>query len=192
MVVPGKKVICYCILRSRRKLQTDVVLFSLTFVSIYLDSEVKACKVDLLSYGGDDIPFHKGYKGFIKIDGRQVTKKEGSRGFTLARINDDCSVKEIKRYDTHISTQESYNLRDYLQSIPNNTRISGITYDEYADHLSSSAKSSLTNVGLNLTSTAWRSSLCFMLIKGKPQLTKQNQAFGAKGPSSLSATFEIV
>ena len=166
-------------------------LFFLFFKFCFLDigNDVEECKLDLLSYGGDDRPFNK---GFIKINGRQVTRNEDSRGFTLVRINGDCSVKEIKRYDTHISTQESYNLRDYLQSLPNNTRIAGITYDEYVDHLSSSSKSTLSNVGLDLSTASWRSSLCFILIKGKPQLTKQSQAAGAKGPASLSTTFQIV
>ena len=139
------------------------------------------------SYGGDDRP--RGAQGFVKINGNQVTQNHDIRGFRLVRLNDDCSVNEVKRYDTHISTQQSYNLRDYLQSLPNNTRISGITYDEYVDHLSSSAKSALSNVGIDLTTASWRSSLCFILIKGKPQLTKQNQSGGAKGPSSLSARF---
>lgn len=144
------------------------------------------------SYGGDDKPFRK---GFVKINGIQVTLKDRDpwevrdqdiRGFTLFRVNDDCSVKETKNYDTHLDGQESREMKDYLQTLPNNTRIAGMTHDEYNDHLSNSLKSVLSDIGLDLTSASWRSSLCFVFIIGKPQNTKQSQAKGGKGPSILS------
>ena len=152
-------------------------------VSNSKSGKVKGCNVDLKSYGGDDRPSGK---GFVKINGIQVTPKDVSRGFTLVRINKDCSVKEMKTYDTHLYSQEGREMKDYLQTLPYNTSIAGITHDEYNDHLLDSLKSALSDIGLDLASASWRSSLCFVIIIGKPQNTTQSQAKGAKGPSILS------
>ena len=64
------------------------------------------------SYGGDDRPRGKGY---VKINGNQVSQKSDSRGFTLVRVNDDCSVKEMKTYDTHLYSQESRDHRKWME-----------------------------------------------------------------------------
>ena len=142
------------------------------------------------AYGGEDRPFGKGY---VKINGIQVTLKDGigrkdmDYGFTLVRVNNDCSVKEVKYYDTYRLSQESREMHDYLQTLPYNTRIAGITYDEYNHRLSNSTKSELKSIGLNMTSASWRSTLCFVFTIGKPQYTKQSQAKNGKGPSTLFA-----
>ena len=140
-------------------------------VSNTQSGQVERCNVDSKSYGGDDRPFRQ---GFVKINGIQVTPKDESRGFTLVRLNDDCSVMEMKTYDTHLYIQESRNMTDYLENLPINTRIAGITYDEYNHRLSNSTKSELRNIGLNMTSASWRSTLCFVFTIGKPQYTKQS------------------
>ena len=141
------------------------------------------------SYGGDDKPFGK---GFVKINGIQVALKEGrkdmvGRGFTLVRVNNDCSVKEMRTYDTSLYSQESREMNDYLQTLPYNTRIAGITHVGYDRRLSDSLKSALIGIGLDLTSASFESSLCFVFIIGKPQNTKQSQARFGKGPSILTA-----
>ena len=153
--------------------------------------KVKRCNVDLKSYGGEDRPSGK---GFVKINGIQVGPKDGfgnedidSQGFILVRVNNDCSVKEIKSYNTHWYSQESREMNDYLLTLPYNTRIAGITHVGYDRRLSDSLKSALIGIGLDLTSVSGRSSLCFVFIKGKPQNTKQSAAKDGKGPSILTA-----
>ena len=149
------------------------------------------------AYGSEDRPFGKGY---VKINGIQVTLKDGfgrkdmDYGFTLVRVNKDCSVKEVKSYDTYRYSQESREMNDYLLTLPYNTRIAGIRHDAYASHLSDSLKSTLIGMGLNstraldkLTFASWRSSFCFVFTIGKPQNTKQSDAKGGKGPSILTA-----
>ena len=135
----------------------------------------------LKSYGGDDGPH--GVPGFVTINRYQVLLNPDSQGFILVRLDDDCSVKEKKTYDTKLSIQASRNMTDYLKSLPNNTRIAGITYDEYNHRLSDSTKAELRFLGLNMTSTSWQSTLCFVFTKGKPHYTKQSQAKNGQGPS---------
>ena len=123
------------------------------------------------SYGGDDRP--RGARGFVRINGIQVTQNHDIRGFRLVRLDDDCSVKEKKTFDTHFSIQESRKMTDYLKSLPYNTRIAGIA--STTQNLSSSLKSELRVIGLNMTSASWRSAHCFTFTIGKPQYTKQSQ-----------------
>ena len=142
------------------------------------------------AYGGEDRPFGKGY---VKINGVQVTlkdrfgRKDMDYGFALVRVNNDCSVKEVNFYDTYRSRRESREMHDYLQTLPNNTRIAGITHTAYDLSLSDSLKSVLIGIGLDLPRASWQSSLCFVFIIGKPQNTKQSVAKLGKGPSNLTA-----
>ena len=144
------------------------------------------CKFDLLSYGGDDEPLAS---GFIKINGKQLTTNKG-RGITLVKVTRECGVAEIKHFDTHRSFQEGVDMRDYLVSLPKNTRIAGIAYDEYINKLRD-ARSTLTDLGIDLTKSGWRTGLCFTLIKGDPQLTRQKHSDGGKGPAALLTSMKI-
>ena len=108
----------------------------------------------------------------------------------MVHINDDCSVNETSHFDTHRldSVSESDNLRDYILNLPNNTRIAGVTYDEFFHNFQDNAKDALIDVGLDLGTASYRSSICFVFVTGKPQQTKQNQAESGKGPIMLSTT----
>ena len=142
-----------------------------------------------MSYGGID---KQRQSGFVRINGKQVLqKKSGSRGFTLVRINSDCSVNNISTFDTHARFPHTGNdrIKEYLGNLPNNTRIAGITFDEFTLGLKNDAKSALNSVGLDLSTASYRSSLCFTFITGKPQDTKQSQATAGNGPSMLSIKF---
>ena len=121
---------------------------------------------------------------FVKINGEQVNVRN-RRGFTLVRINDDCSVNETSQYDTYMTTSESDRIRNYLQKLPKNIRIAGTTYDEFTNYLKDDAKDALTDVGIDLSTASIRSSLCFVFTTGKPQQTEQSQAARYNGPSML-------
>ena len=54
--------------------------------------------------------------------------------------------------------------------------------------LKDDAKDVLINVGLDLSSASYRSSLCFVFITDKTEQTKQSQAARYNGPSILSTT----
>ena len=174
------------------------IYYFLIFVSINISAQ--DCKIDLKSYGYDDVvdrlltqatfASFKPLPSVIKINGEKVIENNigNQRGFRLARINDDCSVNETLRFDTYPYLTESDKLRDYVQNLPINTRIAGITNDEYAHALKDDAKDVLMDVGLDLSSASYRSSLCFVFITGKPEQTKQSQAARYNGPATLSAT----
>ena len=145
-----------------------------------------------MSYGFDDIlpdrPSSR--QSFFKINGVKVIENSigNGRGFRLARINNDCSVNETLQFDTHLLGTQSDEIRDYLPNLPRNTRIAGITNDEYSRGLKDDAKDLLINVGLDLSSASYRSSFCFVFITGKPEQTKQSQAARHNGPSRLLVT----
>ena len=141
----------------------------------------------MTSYGYDD-PNPKNYSSSIAISRpkrRQSSFQFLNRpGILLKRINDDCNVTESSLF--RIGNGESDKLRDYLQNLPNNTRIAGITYDDFTLGLKKDAKDALINVGLDLSTASYRSSLCFLFTTGKAKQTKQNQARRGEGPSRLS------
>ena len=126
-------------------------------------------------------------RGFIKINGQEVTNNEG-RGFTLVTVSASCGTNRITTYDTHRYGAASNNFSRYIQSLPNNTRIAAITYDEYVDHLRPIARTALNKLGVVLAKAGWRSSLCFVAMKGSPDLTKQSEAKGGMGPASLETS----
>ena len=124
---------------------------------------------------------------FIKIDGRELINSN-SIGFTLATITSEGNLGEIKRYDTWGSDNASIQFRDYLRSLPDNTQLAGITYDSYDTHRATfhtEVRPILTKMGVDVSSRNNRNSLCFILTKGKPELTIQSFAASGQGPASL-------
>ena len=124
---------------------------------------------------------------FITIDGREAIRSN-SRGFTLATITSEGNLGEIKRYDTWGSDNASIQFRDYLRSLPDNTQLAGITYDSYDTHRATfhtEVRPILTKMGFDVSSRNNRDSLCFFLMKGKPELTKQSFATIGHGPETI-------
>merc|ERR1712198_72980 len=144
------------------------------------------CDVELRASGLDD-PKPRG-DGFIKVNGKTVTLDKG-RGFTLAVIHPDCSVGDIRRYDTYGSTAASTQMRDFLNALPANTHIAAITDDSYSARLAP-ANDVLTKLGVNLAGGALRTSLAFLATKGHPAETVQQFTARSKGPATLEVKHE--
>ena len=152
--------------------------------------------LELRSYGMDDANFsYHSSESFIKINGKEVFKTN-RRGFTLVTITNDCKIGEITRYDTWgddgfvwiKGNDDSSKLRDYLNALPDYTRLVGITYDSYEEFRNPfdlEARPVLTKMGIDASSKTNRNSLCFFLTKGKPELTVQSFAPRWQGPATL-------
>ena len=127
----------------------------------------------------------------MRIDGQEIVKSNYSnngRGFTLATILSDGKAGKITRYDTWGSDDASIKLRDYLNSLPNNTRLAGITYDsydEFRNDFHSQVRPILMKMGVDVSSRNNRNSLCFLITKGKPELTRQSFAASWHGPATM-------
>ena len=119
------------------------------------------------------------------IDG-EVVKISKHRGFTFATIRDDCSLSDIKHFDTYASTTSSNNMKSFLLGLPDNTKVVGVTYDEFSKNLGP-AKSVLTQLGVNAPGGDWRASLSLAFIKGQPEKTKQSFTKDGQGPALLTA-----
>ena len=139
------------------------------------------CKIELRASGHHDKQ-PRG-NGFVKLNGHEVTPDKG-RGFTLVTITPSCRVTKITQYDTYASTNAAAAMRAYLLALPKNTVVVGITDDTYMRSLAS-AKPVLVNLGVDLTASAKRTSLGFVLIKGQPANTVQKVAAHRKGPALL-------
>ena len=166
-------------------------------MNLYLSPSINtfniACtkQIELCSYGYDDPNFGQVPGSFVRIDGQEIITSNNSnngRGFTLATILSEGKVGEITRYDTWGSDDASIELRDYLESLPNNTRLAGITYDSYDDFretFHSQVRPILMKMGIDVSSRNNRNSLCFLVTKGKPELTRQSFAASCHGPATI-------
>ena len=140
------------------------------------------CRIQLRSLGWNDR--HKAEGPAITINGK-VVKISKLRGFTFATIRDDCSLSDIKHFDTYASKTSSNNMKSFLLGLPENTKVVGVTYDEFSKNLGP-AKSVLTKLGVNVPGGAWRASLSLAFTKGHPEKTKQSFTKDGQGPAFLT------
>ena len=155
-------------------------------MSISLASSIQ---LELRSFGKDDSYDFSIARSFIKINGKEEIKTN-SRGFKIATITDDGKIGEITRYDTWGSDHDCIRLRDYLNAIPNNTCLVGITFDSYETSsywstFDTEVRPMLTKMGIGIYSNNYRCSVCFLVTKGKPEFTKQCFASRWNGPATM-------
>ena len=137
--------------------------------------------IELRAWGYDDTDRKF---NLVRINGNELTRLT-RRGLMLVIITKDCKAGEITTYDTHGSTSAADKLRDYLTNLPNNTRLAGISHDSFMRSLES-AKPILNQLGVDLSDHGYRTSLCFYVVKGKPEEIVQSNAARFKGPTTLS------
>ena len=118
--------------------------------------------LELRSFGKDDSYDFSIARSFIKINGKEEIKTN-SRGFTIATITDDGRIGETTRYDTWGSNHDCIRLRDYLDAIPNNTCLVGITFDSYETSsnwstFDTEVRPMLTKMGVEIYSALYVSS----------------------------------
>lgn len=145
--------------------------------------------LELRSFGKDDSYDFTIVRSFIKINGKEEIKTN-SRGFTIATITDDGRIGETTRYDTWGNDNDCIRFRDYLNALPNNTCLAGITFDSYETSYNGSTfdtevRPILTQMGIGIYSNNYRCSACFFVTKGQPELTKQCFASRWNGPAAM-------
>ena len=148
----------------------------------------KPCKIGLRAFGLDDQ--NRG-NGYVTLNGQQVTLHRG-RGVTLVTITPECDVSKITQYDTFGFTTATADMRDYLDALPTNTIVAGITDDSYIQHLAD-VEPLLAQLGIDVTEKdqfATRTSLGFIFTKGRPENTVQKTTARFKGPTRLCVNLQ--
>ena len=138
------------------------------------------CVIDTVSYGNSDLT---GLSGYIAINGNRVVNTPSNYGtyksFNLVELNvSSCSASDIRHYDTSINigacvTTADYsdNMATYINSLPLNTVLIGVTAGDAQECLTQNAKSALLAIGVNVTGLQPGGKVSFVAQIGQPKMT---------------------
>jgi Interleukin-like EMT inducer len=145
-----------------------------------------------LSWGSNDASTISGY---IAINGNRVVNTplkfcttvclpSDYAGFNLVELNvSSCSASNIRHYDTSAKTANSENMATYINSLPLNTVLIGVTAEDAqrsltsnARSLTSNAKSALLTIGVDVSELQEAGKLSFVVQIGQPTLTASEVA----------------
>ena len=120
------------------------------------------CFIEILSWGGNDATT---FSGYIAINGdREISTPTGAyRGFNLAELNlGSCSASKLSTFDTWASAANSDAMATYINTLPLNTVLIGITSDEPQAALNQNARNALLAIGVNVVGLQNRGKVSFV------------------------------
>ena len=125
-----------------------------------------------MSWGNADATILSGY---IAINGDRVlsTTSFVYRGFNIVQLNlSSCLSTDTgpRSFDTWANTTNSDNMATYINSLPLNTVLIGITSDEPLLSLTNNAKSALLAIGVNVNGLQWRGKVSFVAQIGRQDI----------------------
>jgi Interleukin-like EMT inducer len=126
--------------------------------------------------------------GYIAINGKRVinTTSTAYAGFNLVELNvSSCSPSNILHFNTHASTTDSNNMATYINGLPLNTVLIGIT----ADATTQNARESLFSIGVDLTGLDYYGKLIFVSQIGQPDMSVSRIESG--GGNNLKMTVNV-
>ena len=147
------------------------------------------CLVEAVSWGSYDTTSLNGY---IALNGTRVVNTTSStyKAFNLVELNTvSCSSSNILHFDTSSSTAASDNMATYINGLPLNTVLIGVTADDAQLSLNQNATSALFAIGVNVNGLAFRGKVSFVAQIGQPGMTVSNVA--ALGGSSLKIAVSV-
>ena len=125
--------------------------------------------MDALSYSypyGDRSFVH----GFVKLNGIMVWNRF-SRGVSILSVDPyACTSNSHRTFDTYASKGEAASLLQYLQQLPVNTVVVGVTGDEPTRYLST-VYGQLHSMGVDVEDVKYRGSFAFVTTVGHPKST---------------------
>jgi Interleukin-like EMT inducer len=111
------------------------------------------------------------HTGYIAINSNSVINTN-YRGFNLVELNvSSCLSTNIRHFDTWASTVDSDNMATYINSLPLNTVLIGVTADEASFSLTQNARSALLSIGVNVTGLQYHGKVAFLTKIGQPSIT---------------------
>ena len=137
--------------------------------------------------------------GYVKLNGATVWEGAwcGSipslRGVNTILIDPFiCSAQEIRRFDTHASTDAATELSDYLELLNHGSIIVGVSADEAMHSLTDDAKTTLQLLGADISDVQYKGSFGFIAQKGFPAKTVLRKALTEEdshlNPAHFNAT----
>ena len=144
------------------------------------------CRIEALSWGNQDTTRGNGY---ISINGNSVGNTN-YRGFNLVELNaTSCSPTNVLQYDTCVSTADSDNMATYINNLPLNKVLIGVTIDDASFSLTQNAKNALLSIGVDVTGLQFRGKLAFAAQRGQPAIAAVQVA--PTGGNNLKLTVNV-
>ena len=137
-----------------------------------------------MSWGVSDI---NTYNGYIAANGNIMAY--GS-GFTLFELNvSSCSLSNQRYFYIASTTNDSHNMAIYINGLPLNTVLIGITGNDVQQYLTQSAKSALLAIGVNVTGLQYGGKVSFVAQIGQP--AKSVSQVAAPGGNNLKILVNV-
>jgi Interleukin-like EMT inducer len=156
------------------------------------------CRVDLLTFGFEDIIGHLTATGYIKINGIQWLKTWTFtyRGFNFVEVNvDNCASTNNRTFDTCGSTSQSDAMVTYINSLQQPTVLIGVVVDEGTKYLTTAARNTLKGIGLDMSNLTYQGKATFVTQIGNPSasVVKIAPRFGDNLRSTVAVrcTYEL-
>jgi len=158
------------------------------------------CSVEVLAYSayGPDEGCTR-QVGYVKLNGATAWEGfwcpyiPGYRGVNTVLIDPFiCSAQEIHHFDTYASTDAATELSDYLELLNHGSIIVGVSADEATNSLTDDAKSTLQELGADISDVQYKGSFGFIAQKGFPAKTVLRNALTEEdshlNPAQFNAT----
>jgi Interleukin-like EMT inducer len=144
------------------------------------------CLIEALSWGASDTTS----KGYIAINGNKVISTyNGFSGLFFVELDvSSCSPSNIVGFDPIDDTTNADKMADYINSLPLNTVLIGVTADDAQEYLTQNATSALLTIGVNLTGLQYQGKVSFMAQIGQPSKTVAQVAPSGGSNSKITVT----
>jgi len=110
--------------------------------------------------------------GYVKLNAVSVWQASwrgrypNLRGVNVINVDQcDCSVRETRHFDTHVSSNASIELSNYLQQVNHGTIIVGVSADSASENLAN-ALPTLRMMGADVRDVRLRGAFAFVTQKG--------------------------
>jgi Interleukin-like EMT inducer len=144
--------------------------------------------IDTLSWGDYDT---SKYTGYIAINGQRVfgnRMNEVYSGFIFVEVNvSSCSASNVLTFSQDSSTFAVKSMVTYINNLPWNTVLIGITSNEPAQYLTPNATSALLAIGVNVTGLKTWGKVSFVTQIGQPA----NTVFQVDPPNGNNLQLDI-
>ena len=155
----------------------SVMIFSYTALLLMLYVVSGQCSIEAQAYSAnrnDETRY-----GYLKMNGVAVWQASwpwhgehaNDRGANMFVVDtSNCTLQQLRRYDTYGDIRAAARLRDYLQGLRNGTVLVGVSADEASKYLDA-AEATLSGLGADVSDVGWRGAWAFVAVIGDPSQT---------------------
>jgi len=154
--------------------------------------------MEVLAYSAYGVSCTPDIGGYVKLNGTIVWRSSWCGGYASYRGTNtflidpfECSVQELRQFDTYASSSAATELSNYLQLVNHGVIIAGVSADEATQELSN-AFPALQLLGANVSDVQNRGSFAFVAQKSFPRKTILRKAITEAESHTQPAGFDAI